>query len=52
MGIGDFAIEVVAAGIDVTFVIVFGVVVSVCIFHGGSPWCLRVVGCCLSYQTS
>jgi hypothetical protein len=37
MGIGVLAFEVVASGINVTVVIVFGVVISACIFHGVSP---------------
>jgi hypothetical protein len=43
MRIRVLTFEVSATGIYMTFVIVFGVVVSAGIFHGGSP--CRLLGC-------
>jgi hypothetical protein len=43
MGIRFLTFVVLSAGINMTFIVVFGVVVSACIFHGVSP--CGLLGC-------
>jgi len=43
MGIRFLTFVILSAGINMAFVVVFGVVVSSCIFHGVSP--CRLLGC-------
>jgi len=43
MGIRFLTFVILSTGIYMAFVVVFGVVVSACIFHGGSPH--NLLGC-------
>jgi len=52
MRIRFFAFVVLGTGINMTVVVVFGVVVNSSIFHGVSPRIFLFVGYCLSYLTN
>jgi hypothetical protein len=47
MGIGVFTAVVLFAGINMTVVVVFEVILSTCIFHDHSP---RFMGCALLFS--